>query len=64
MEAALDHYNHLLSKGYLLELFPDLTGEWEQDKKEFIVQYNKNQELLNEDLTVDDEDEDFYADDY
>lgn len=55
----LKQYNHLLSKGYLIELFPEMTGDWAKDKKDFTSQYTKNQEALNQDLIIDD-DEDLY----
>ena len=59
---ALKEYNSLLVSGELYQLFPDLKGDWEQDKKIFIAQYEDNQKLLNEDLTIDDEeDEDPYG---
>lgn len=61
MEAeALKEYNSLLASGDLLQFFPDLKGNWEQDKKDFILQYNKNQEILNSDLTIDDDEESLY----
>ena len=58
MEEALKQYNSLLDSGELLEFFPDLKGNWEQDKKIFTAQYKETQDLLNEDLTIDEDDED------
>lgn len=60
MEEALKHYNSLLASGDLLEFFPDLKGNWEEDKKIFIIKYEETQELLNTDLSIDDEDENEY----
>lgn len=60
MEEALKQYNSLLASGELLEFFPDLKGNWEQDKKIFTAQYRDNQEILNGDLTIEDDDEDQY----
>lgn len=60
MEEALKHYNSLLASGDLLELFPDLKGNWEEDKKIFIIKYEETQGLLNTDLSIDDEDENEY----
>ena len=65
MEAeALKEYNSLLVSGELLEFFPDLKGNWEQDKKIFIAQYINNQELLNGDLDLDDDEDEPYEFDY
>lgn len=61
MEEALKQYNSLLASGELLEFFPDLKGNWEQDKKIFTAQYKDNQEILNGDLTIEDDDEDQYG---
>ena len=61
MEEALKQYNSLLASGDLLEFFPDLIGNWEQDKKVFIAQYKSNQDLLNDDLNIEDDDEDLYG---
>ena len=30
-----DKYEELLQSGDLLELFPNLTGNWEEDREEF-----------------------------
>jgi len=40
-------YMSLESSGDLKELYPNLHGEWEKDKKEFIRNYEINQELIN-----------------
>jgi len=56
-------YDSLISSGDLEALFPTMTGEWAVDKKEFIIQYNSNERLLEslEDDDVDDiEDLDIY----
>lgn len=65
MEAeALKEYNSLLNSGELSQLFPELKGNWEQDKRVFISQYEKNQKLLSEDLTIDDEYDDECGNEY
>lgn len=46
-------YDALLDSGDLEEMFPNLTGNWEKDKKEFSEQYEITEHLLEED------DEDF-----
>lgn len=59
---ALKEYNSLLTSGELSQLFPELKGNWEQDKKIFIAQYEDNQKLLSGDLTIeDDDDENLYG---
>lgn len=57
MDEALEQYNSLLASGDLLDLFPGLKGNWEQDKKVFVAQYKDNQEILNDDLNIEDDDE-------
>lgn len=61
MEEALRQYNSLLSSGELLEFFPYLKGNWEQDKKDFITQYKSNQDLLSGNLNIEDEDDEDYS---
>lgn len=57
-------YDSLLHSGDLLEEFPNMTGEWKKDKKEFTDQYMKNEEILNQDiLDLDDTEEDQFLDD-
>jgi hypothetical protein len=33
-------YSSLIDNGDFKVMFPTMTGEWEVDKKEFIIQYN------------------------
>lgn len=40
-------YDSLVKSGDLEDVFPDLTGDWMKDKKKFIVEYEKNQEMLD-----------------
>ena len=39
-------YNILLDLGELNELYPNLTGIWEKDKKKFTSIWEQNQEIL------------------
>lgn len=39
-------YSSLIDNGDLKVMFPTMTGEWEVDKKEFIIQYNSTERLL------------------
>lgn len=41
-------YNSLLSSGDLEFLFPSMVGDWNIDKKEFIIQYNSNERILGD----------------
>lgn len=41
-------YETLLSSGDLFDLYPDMHGNWDEDKKEFTKQFNFNQKLLEE----------------
>jgi len=43
---AKEEYIKLKDMGVFDTLFPNLTGEWEKDKKEFIKEYNLNSEIL------------------
>lgn len=49
---ASKEYNLLLESGELLELYPELSGVWEKDKKRFIYMWEQNQELFM-DLDID-----------
>jgi len=41
-------YDSLKESGDFELLFPNLTGDWLEDKKEFISQYNSNEEILKD----------------
>jgi len=41
-------YESLLESGDLLDLFPMLSGEWDKDEKEFRVQQNLNDQLVDD----------------
>jgi hypothetical protein len=41
-------YNALLESGALLEMFPDLKGNWKDDKKVFTSQHNLNVDFIND----------------
>lgn len=45
-------YKMLLANGILEELYPELTGEWEEDKKTFINIIEMN-EMFTKNLDVD-----------
>lgn len=48
-------YDVLLKNGELEDLFPNATGEWLKDKKEFIEQQEYMENLLNLNTVVDDD---------
>lgn len=50
-------YRALLASGDLLEMFPDLTGEWSKDRRSFEQQYNINEQAIEGDLDFDSLDE-------
>lgn len=50
---ARSEYNILLDLGELDELYPNLTGIWEKDKKKFTSIWEQNQAILG-DIEVDD----------
>lgn len=51
-------YTTLKAEGDLKKLFPNMTGEWDKDKKAFTTAYQNNEKLLEDPLSLDD-DEDF-----
>ncbi len=53
-------YYSLLESGDLLDMFPNLTGEWVKDKKDFKRQYDMN----NQDLIEGYEFDEFYEDEF
>lgn len=64
-EVAKREYRALLDSGELLDIFPDFTGVWSKDKKEFIRYQEMNEQVLsNLDVDFDLEDgfENFYED--
>lgn len=48
-------YSALLANGELYEVFPQATGEWIKDKKQFILEQEELNNLLN-DIDVEIED--------
>ena len=54
-------YESLRQSGDLLAMFPNLTGNWEKDKKDFTHQYNTTELLLND---ISDDDDDFLEDEF
>lgn len=48
-------YESLLDSGDLFSLFPNMTGNWDTDKKDFTAQYDFNNNILSDsDFTIDD----------
>lgn len=62
VDNAKKEYHILLENKELLEMFPDFTGKWSKDKKDFTKFYEMNEEILNleGDLEFEDGTEDFY----
>lgn len=50
---AKEEYNKLLGSGELFELFPDLSGIWEEDRRVFQKNWEDNQDILNMDVVID-----------
>ena len=40
-------YDLFLESGDLEDLFPSMTGEWEQDKKSFIKKWEIHKKIIN-----------------
>lgn len=56
---ARKEYMVLNQSGDLLDMFPDFTGEWRKDKKEFLKYWEENQKVLsNLDVIIEDDIED------
>lgn len=51
-------YDSLIKSGDLLDVYPDMTGEWEQDRKKFEREYETNERMLDFNL-----DEEFFESD-
>jgi len=48
-------YESLLESGDLFSLFPNMSGDWAKDQKDFTTQYDFNLDILNDaDFTLDD----------
>lgn len=45
-----DHYIRLLESGMFWEIYPDLTGKWENDGRTFIKSMNKKQKEMEESI--------------
>lgn len=43
-------YESLVESEEFEIMFPDLTGSWEEDKKEFERRYNQNLDILEDDF--------------
>lgn len=46
---AKKQYDAMLKSGELLELFPMLTGDWQEDKEVFLDMFYLNDDILSED---------------
>lgn len=53
-------YESLVESGEIEFMFPQVIGDWTQDKKSFLELYNKNLEMLFSELDIDDSEDDFY----
>jgi hypothetical protein len=45
---AKNEYHELLANGELLELYPDLSGSWQKDKKIFTYTWEQNVEAIKD----------------
>jgi|TARA_R110000868_G_scaffold74337_5_gene214943 hypothetical protein len=45
---AKNEYDELLANGELLELYPDLSGSWQKDKKTFTSTWEQNVEAIKD----------------
>lgn len=59
MDAIEKQYRALIASGEFAEMFPHLSGDWSQDKTEFIKEHEQNEAIFND---TDDEEDDFYYD--
>lgn len=54
---ARSEYQLLLDVGDLLELYPELSGNWELDKVRFMALWDANQDALNFNFVEDEDNE-------
>lgn len=40
-------YYAMLDSGDLLDLYPNLTGDWEKDERQFLRDYELNNRIMN-----------------
>lgn len=45
-------YQSLLDSGDLMVMFPDLSGEWEQDEAQFSQLYDMNEQVIEDDFDL------------
>jgi hypothetical protein len=50
-------YQLLSDMGDLLALYPELTGDWEEDKDKFMLWWESNQDALNSSFAEDQDNE-------
>jgi hypothetical protein len=53
-------YELLFETGELLDIFPNYTGVWKKDKKDFITYFELNEAILNTPLDFEDAFQDFH----
>lgn len=56
MDEAKKQYEYLLEIGDLQELFPSLSGIWEEDKDSFMEEFSQTDDLINIEISYDDKD--------
>ena len=55
---AKNEYDELLKNGELLELYPDLSGSWQKDKKSFTAAWEQNIEAIKDiDINFDEDEQ-------
>lgn len=64
MSEAKKIYDALQESGALTTLYASMKGVWEKDKKEFLKQYNENEEIINNPGVIDLDDIDVFPEDY
>lgn len=50
-------YDQLLKSGDLYEFFPDATGEWTKDKKQFVELQNEDSYIIISENIIDEEEQ-------
>lgn len=48
-QKAWEHYFRLIKNGFFKEMYPNLSGVWQQDKDEFIKDFNITYDFINDD---------------
>ncbi len=59
--SAHKEYEFLKANGVLLEVFPELSGDWLEDEKTFTERWELNVDVFNNlDVIIEDDDEEQY----